>query len=88
MAERRVCVVADQLCTAPAGYGVGGIGFTTGDGSARATCFHCNEPVCTSCSTRRMYHKRVKRFCHNCEIELYPNAEERIYNELVRKVNK
>lgn len=65
--ERRTCIVSDGDCTAPAGVGVSGVGWADGDGSARATCWYCGEPVCGQCSrlTRRTHTGR-QRICAYC----------------------
>lgn len=64
--DRRVCVVSDGNCTAPAGVGISGGGHAEGDGWARGTCSRCGEPVCGQCSRRTTWRGTRQRWCNNC----------------------
>lgn len=87
MTERKVCVVSNEGCRAPAGIQAGGLGGPVGDGDgwARAMCHTCGEDVCgsPSCSARvrRGPGPRI-RLCANC---VGPSALER---RLWSRVNK
>jgi endonuclease III len=63
---RRVCVISGYECLAPAAVKTGS-GVAEGNGSARATCFACGEPVCTNCSALVYWRGESKRrICANC----------------------
>lgn len=60
--DKDPCHVADQFCIAPANQ----------EGAfARNVCYHCGEPVCSKCSSKRKYQKfKSVRLCNDCQCEL------------------
>jgi len=55
------CTVVNQGCRAPAGFDYY---------QPVGTCGHCGEPVCTSCSSRRVHLGKRQRICDNCQTQL------------------
>lgn len=70
--EMIACSVANDMCSAPAGYQIGGLGggyYVNDDRrkQARFECFACGLPVCGRCSKSIEYLDYGKqRLCDNC----------------------
>lgn len=56
----KTCCVADQFCTAAANFQFP---------NAKRECFACGQPVCSKCSSKRLYrgYGRVV-LCSNCQV--------------------
>lgn len=61
------CVVSDNECEAPAGWGISGLGYAQGTESVGKTkCYICGEPVCLKCSNLVTWYAKRVRACLNC----------------------
>ena len=62
-----ICVVSNDQCTAPAGWGTAS-GYATNNTHRVSTiCSSCEEFVCRSCSTSV---ERDQRICDNCQEDM------------------
>lgn len=59
------CHISDAQCEAPAGYGISGRGWASGDVKTRIKCWSCGQHVCKKCSKLVMSPRRV-RMCNDC----------------------
>jgi len=70
----KVCCIADQHCTAPAGWGISGRGHATNDALPRSlpNCHFCGRDVCRNCS----YIREKTRYCADCFIDKFGEKAE------------
>jgi hypothetical protein len=72
---RKICKIADQHCTAPAGYSAGyNAGVNTDLPKSLPTCSSCGENVCYNCS----FVKEEVRYCSDCFVEIFQREAEEI----------
>lgn len=79
---KKICKIADQHCTAPAGYSAGyNAGVNTDLPKSLPTCRSCGENVCYNCS----YVKDSVRYCSECFIlEFKKKAQLIVYTRMFK----